>query len=130
MSGNKFSCGIWAPCLSYSDDQFWLIYTNVRSWNDGAWKDTPNFLTTAKSIEGPWTDPVFINASGFDPSLFHDDDGRKWFVNMEWDYRKTGDKQFSGILIQEYSPDEKKLIGDIHKIFLGTDIGLLECPYI
>ena len=38
---------------------------------------------------------MFLNCSGFDPSLFHDDDGRKWLVNMEWDYRKTGSGQFS-----------------------------------
>lgn len=35
MAGNSASCGIWAPCLSYSDGKFWLIYTNVRSWNKG-----------------------------------------------------------------------------------------------
>ena len=68
MAGNVASCGIWAPCLSYADNKFWLVYTNVRSWNKGPWKDTPNFLTTASSIEGPWSDPVFLNASGFDAS--------------------------------------------------------------
>jgi xylan 1,4-beta-xylosidase len=111
MEGCLPSCGIWAPCLSHSDGLFWLIFTNVRSWASGPWKDTPNYLTTAPSIEGPWSDPVFLNCSGFDPSLFHDDDGRKWFVNMEWDYRKTGSKQFSGILLQEYKPSEKRLVG-------------------
>ncbi len=130
MAGNKASCGIWAPCLTYSDGLFWLIYTNVRSWNDGPWKDTPNYLTTAKSIEGPWSDPVFMNASGFDASMFHDDDGKKWFVNMEWDYRALGPRQFSGILVQEYNPKAKKLVGDVHKVFLGTDIGLVEGPHI
>ena len=89
MAGNKASCGIWAPCLTYCESEklFYLIYTNVRSWNDGPWKDTPNYLTTAPSIEGPWSDPVFMNASGFDASMFHDDDGKHWYINMEWDYR-------------------------------------------
>src|SRR5574344_2617896 len=93
MNGERFSCGIWAPCLSYADGKFWLIYTNVRNWNFGTMKDVPNFLTTAPSIEGPWSDPVFMDASGFDASLFHDDNGRHWFINMEWDYRKTGDRK-------------------------------------
>lgn len=130
MSGCYESCGIWAPCLSYSNGKFWLIYTNVRSWNRGPWKDTPNFLTTAESIEGPWSDPVFLNGSGFDPSMFHDDDGRHWLVNMEWDYRKKGPNQFSGLLLQEYDEKEKRLIGDVKKIFYGTDIGCVEGPHL
>jgi xylan 1,4-beta-xylosidase len=131
MLGNPSSCGIWAPCLSYSGGLFHLIYTNVRSWNSGPWKDTPNYLTTAPSIEGPWSDPVFLNASGFDPSLFHDDDGKKWFVNMEWDYRQQDDAyKFTGILLQEYSPAEKKLVGPVRKIFSGTPIKLTEGPHL
>lgn len=130
MAGNKCSCGIWAPCLSYADNKYWLIYTNTRSWDDGPWKDTPNFLTTAENLEGPWSDPVFMNASGFDPSMFHDDDGKHWFINMEWDYRETGARQFSGILIQEYDDKKKELVGPVRKIFRGTDIGLVEGTHI
>jgi len=130
MDGAAASCGIWAPCLSYADGIFYLIYTNVRSWNSGPWKDTPNFLTTAPSIEGPWSDPVYLDSSGFDPSLFHDNDGKKWLVNMEWDYRKSGIHQFSGILLQEYSPAEKKLTGPIRKIFPGSSIGMVEGPHL
>ncbi|MDR3160430.1 MAG: glycoside hydrolase family 43 protein [Spirochaetaceae bacterium] len=131
MTGNPPSCGIWAPCLSHDGRLFHLIYTNVRSWADGPWKDAPNFLTTAPSIEGPWSDPVFLNASGFDPSLFHDDDGRKWLVNMEWDYRKNdGTDRFTGILLQEYSPAKKRLVGKTRKIFTGTAFKLLEAPHL
>jgi len=25
MRGNPDSCGVWAPCLSFSDGQFWLV---------------------------------------------------------------------------------------------------------
>jgi len=130
MEGCLPSCGIWAPCLSCSDGLFWLIYTNVRSWNSGVWKDTPNYLTTAPSIDGPWSDPVYLNSSGFDPSLFHDDDGTKWLVNMEWDYRQRGKKQFSGIVLQKYSPARKKLTGPVKKIFPGSHIALVEGPHL
>jgi xylan 1,4-beta-xylosidase len=130
MAGNPASGGIWAPCLSYDGALFYLIYTNVRSWASGPWKDTPNFLVTAPSIAGPWSDPVFLNCSGFDPSLFHDDDGRKWLVNMEWDYRKKQGGQFTGILLQEYSPAEKRLTGEPRKIFTGTAQELVEGPHL
>ena len=133
MEGARSSCGVWAPCLSYSGGLFWLIYTNVRTWNAGPWKDCPNYLVTAPSIEGPWSDPVFLNCSGFDPSLFHDDDGKKWLVNMEWDYRRSVDPegpQFSGILLQEYSTAEKKLVGPAGKIFKGSPISCVEGPHL
>ena len=86
MRGNPDSCGIWAPCLSYADGRFWLVYTDVKRL-DGAFKDAPNYITTCEKIDGRWSDPWFVNASGFDPSLFHDDDGRKWFVNVQWNHR-------------------------------------------
>jgi xylan 1,4-beta-xylosidase len=131
MRGNASSCGIWAPCLSYSGGLFYLVFTNVRSWNRGPWKDTPNFLTTAPSIEGPWSDPVFLDASGFDASFFHDDDGTKWLVNMEWDYRKDkGSDRFTGILLQEYSPHKKRLVGKPKKIYAGTALKLTEGPHL
>ena len=51
---------------------------------DGNFKDAHNYLVTAPAITGPWSDPIYMNSSGFDPSLFHDDDGRKWFLNQQW----------------------------------------------
>ena len=102
MRGNPDSGGIWAPCLSYSDGLYWLIYTDVKRL-DGNFKDAHNYLTTCETIDGEWSDPVYMNSSGFDPSLFHDDDGRKWFVNMVWDHRHLHNR-FGGIYLQEYSP--------------------------
>ncbi len=75
MRGNPNSGGIWAPCLTYADGLFWLIYTDVRTWT-GGFKDVRNFLVTSPAIEGPWSEPVFMNGVGFDASLFHDD-GRR-----------------------------------------------------
>jgi xylan 1,4-beta-xylosidase len=37
---------------------------------------------------------------------------------------------FAGILIQEYDPKSKKLVGPIKNIFQGTEIGLVEGPHI
>ncbi|HMH65138.1 MAG TPA: glycoside hydrolase family 43 protein, partial [Rhizomicrobium sp.] len=83
----------------------------------------------AKTIDGEWSDPAYINSSGFDPSLFHDDDGKKWFVNMLWDHR-PGQNRFAGIVAQEYSPADKKLIGERVNIFKGTPLGLTEAPHL
>ncbi len=128
MTGNPNSCGIWAPCLSYDNGTFYLIYTDVKTFR-GEFKDAHNYLVTANDIMGEWSDPIYLNSSGFDPSLFHDTDGRKWFVNMIWDHRK-GIHPFGGILLQEYSEKEKKLVGPITNIFKGTEIGMVEGPHI
>ena len=129
MAGVPDSGGVWAPCLTYNDGIFYLLYTNVRSF-DGHWafKDTPNYLVTTDDILGDWSDPIYLNSSGFDSSLFHDDDGRTWLVNMIMDHRQS--RYFGGIVLQEYDKVKKKLVGDIHHIFEGTELGRTEGPHI
>ena len=70
MQGIRPSDGIWAPCLSYSQEEklFYLVYTNMH--NSAVIWDSPNYLVTAPSIEGPWSEPVYLNSVGFDPSMF------------------------------------------------------------
>lgn len=124
LRGVADSAGVWAPSLSYADGLFWLVYSIVRTV-DSPYKDVDNLLITAASIEGPWSDPVFLNASGFDPSLFHDEDGRKWLLNMEWDHR-DGRPAFAGILLQEYDPAKGLLIGSPRSILTHDE--LIEGP--
>ncbi len=128
MRGDPDSCGVWAPCLTHDGTQFWLVYTDVKR-KDGSFKDAHNYIVTAPTIEGPWSDPVYINSSGFDPSLFHDEDGRKWFVNMLWDHR-VRPLLFEGIALQEYDPVAQKLVGPRKNIFTGTDLKLVEGPHL
>ena len=128
MRGDPDSCGIWAPCLTHDGTLFYLVYTDVKR-KDGSFKDAHNYIVTAPAIEGPWSDPVYVNSSGFDPSLFHDDDGRKWFVNMLWDHRARP-LLFAGIALQEYDPKAKKLVGPRKNIFQGTELKLVEGPHL
>lgn len=137
MLGDPDSCGVWAPCLSYADGLFWLIYTDVKRFgrtsvagaSGASMRDFHNYLVTSPQIDGDWSDPVYLNSSGFDPSLFHDDDGRKYLVNMLWDHR-PGANRFAGIILQEYSVKEHKLIGERINIFKGTSLGLTEAPHL
>jgi len=128
MRGEPNGGGVWAPGLSWSDGLFYLIYTDMKRWA-GQVKDCHNYLVTAASVEGPWSERVPLNSSGFDPSLFHDTDGRKWMVNMLWDFRSC-QSGFGGILLQEYSAEEKRLVGEPSLIFRGTELGLVEGPHL
>lgn len=129
MKGNRDSGGIWAPDLSYADGKFWLVYTDVKV-TEGAFKDMTNYLTTAENVEGPWSDPIKLNGVGFDASLFHDEDGKKYLVQMEWDHREYH-HPFNGIKLTEYSVEEKRLLPETSKIiYKGTDVKLVEGPHI
>jgi xylan 1,4-beta-xylosidase len=137
LRGDPDSCGVWAPCLSYADGLFWLIYTDVKRYgrttvggaSGASLRDFHNYLVTSPTIDGEWSDPVFLNSSGFDPSLFHDDDGRKYLANMLWDGR-PGSNRFAGIVLQEYSHQARALIDEPKLIFRGTPLGLTEGPHL
>jgi xylan 1,4-beta-xylosidase len=68
---------------------------------------------------------VTLNSIGFDPSLFHDDNGRKWLVNMMWDFRPNRNR-FAGIVVQEYDHLTRRLTGSMTRI-LAKDV-LTEGP--
>ena len=126
LRGANPSDGVWAPCLSHDGIRFYLIYTDMKSRRVRFW-DCNNYLVSAEQIEGPWSEPVYLNSSGFDPSLFHNDDGRKWLLNMLQDPR-DGQNRFAGIVLQEYSPVQQKLVGEPQLIFQGTSLGITEGP--
>ncbi|GGK91771.1 glycoside hydrolase family 43 protein [Mangrovihabitans endophyticus] len=127
LLGTPDSGGVWAPCLSYADGLFHLVFTNVAGYAGGFW-DTPNFLTTAPSPAGPWSPPVPLHARGFDPSLFHDD-GRSWLLSVQCDWR-PGRAWAGGIVAQEYDRARRTLTGDAVIIFDGTGAGCTEGPHV
>jgi xylan 1,4-beta-xylosidase len=137
MRGGPDSCGVWAPCLTYADGLFHLVYTDVKRYgrtttagaSGASLRDFHNYLVTSARIDGDWSEPIYLNSSGFDPSLFHDEDRRKYLVNMLWDHR-PGQNRFAGIVLQEYSPAERRLVGQRHLIFTGTALGFTEGPHL
>lgn len=129
MKGNPSSGGIWAPDLSYADGRFWLIYTDVKVVN-GAFKDCVNYLVTADDIRGPWSAPIRINGVGFDSSLFHDDDGRKYLVQQTWDFREYH-HSFNGITLTEFDVDAMRLKPETARtIWDGTAVKVVEGPHL
>jgi len=109
LRGIPDSGGVWAPSLSHSDGLFWLAYSIVRSV-DGDDKDIDNYLVTAESIDGPWSEPVHLGSRGFDFSFFHDPDGTHWIVGVQWDQRPEH-PSFGGLVLEQYLADEKRTSG-------------------
>ena len=73
LDGVKCSDGIYAPTIRFHDGTFYIITTWVCA---GVYK---NFYVTATNPAGPWSDPIWYDQSGIDPSLLFDDDGKVYF---------------------------------------------------
>ncbi len=122
MMGNPPSCGIWAPCLSYDGEKFYLVYTDVKNKN-GRFYNTHNFVVTTRDIQnGEWSEPTYLNSVGFDPSLFHDADGKKYLVNMLF--------KFKGITVQEVNPETFAPIGERKLVYGGSGLRCTEGPHM
>lgn len=65
------SGGIYAPTLRYHNGKFYMVTTNVA---------VGNFFVYADDPAGEWSEPVWLEHKGIDPSLFFDDDGKVYFT--------------------------------------------------
>ncbi|MCR5415765.1 MAG: glycoside hydrolase family 43 protein [Pseudobutyrivibrio sp.] len=121
--------GVWAPDLSYceSEDKFYIVFGVMNNMN-ARYFDVDNYLMTADKIEGPWSEPVYLHSAGFDASIFHDDDGKKYILSLDWETRDNYEKP--GVInIVEYDPNGKKIIGYPRRFWRGaTNRGCIEAP--
>lgn len=125
------SKGVWAPCLTWCEEDglFYLVYSIMNSMN-ARFFDVDNFLITAPDLRGPWSEPVYLHSAGFDASLFHDGDGRKWVVSLEWETRDGYEKP-GAICLTEYDREQKRVVGLPRRIWRGgTDRGCIEGPHL
>lgn len=123
--------GVWAPCLTYceEEDSFYVIYGVMNSMN-ARYFDVDNYLIKAKDIRGPWTEPVYLHSAGFDASILHDDDGRKYIVSLEWEIRDGYEKP-GVICVAEYDTKNKCLKEYPKRVYNGgTDRGCIEAPHL
>ena len=66
--------GVWAPSIRYHNNEFYIYYPDP---------DFGIYLTKAKNILGPWTDPVLVEAGKglIDPCPLWDADGKNYLVH-------------------------------------------------
>src|SRR5690625_4119952 len=74
-TGIRSSGGLYAPTIRHDGEKYWVVCTLVA--HEGR-HPGGNFVVTATSIDGPWSDPVWFDVEGIDPSVFFDDDGSAW----------------------------------------------------
>jgi len=119
--GLGISRGIFAPAISHHDGVFYIVCTMVDAGG--------NFVITATDPAGPWSDPVWLEFDGIDPSIFFDDStGRAWIVNNgEPPDRKPLYDGHRAIWIQEWDTASRRPIGP-RKIIINGGVDLAAKP--
>lgn len=115
------SRGVFAPSIEHRDGLFYVFNTHV----DGR----GNYVVTAKSASGPWSDPVWLPEleHGIDPSMFVDDDGRAYVLHNG---PPEGAPLYDGhraIWMQEFDRARLKLHGP-RKVLVNGGVDLSKKP--
>ncbi len=129
LRGVPDSGGVWAPALSHDGRRFFLTYAVVSARQGWPLTAVANYMVTAGAIDGPWSEPVFLDGGGWDPSLFHGPDGRVYLVRASLDLR-PGRGPMRGVAVQELSADRQRLLGQPRLVHTGTSAGCTEGPHI
>lgn len=105
--------GVFAVTIRYHEGLFYLINTCVQCEQGG------NFYITASDPSGPWSDPVWLDTPGIDPSLMWDDDGKCYYVG-HGNLKETQDwPDQQGAWIQELDLEQKKMVGPRKQLSYG-----------
>ena len=71
FSGLGINRGLFAPAIAHDGERYWIANTCIDCGS--------NFVITATDPAGPWSDPVWLDFGGIDPSLYFEG-GRAWIV--------------------------------------------------
>ena len=128
LDGYWSSSGLYAPTLRHHDGTFWLVCTLVDQ-RDGS--RGGNFLVTATDPAGPWSDPVWLDVDGIDPSLFFADDGRVWLHGTRLAREPLWHDQ-TEVWLRELDPRTGELLGAEHVLWHGALTGAVwaEGPHL
>ncbi|MFS0725142.1 family 43 glycosylhydrolase [Paenibacillus sp. 1P07SE] len=106
------SFGVFAPDISYADGKYWVVVPYYH----GQPRCT-NILYLADRPEGPYDNGTVLNHHFIDPSIFHDENGRKYLA-------------FGGGWIHELAADGSSLIGEARQVWPGTGGAAPEAPHV
>lgn len=112
--------GLFAPAISHHDGVFYLVCTMISGKG--------NFVITATDPAGPWSDPVWLDFPGIDPSLFFEDNGRAWLVhNGDAPDDKPLYEGHRAVWLREFDPVAKGIVGE-PRLLVNGGVDLTKKP--
>ena len=97
--------GYWAPDISYYEGRFYI--TATYRLNDDGRVYRKQMVTSSDKPEGPYCEPIYLDEDGIDPSIFTDDDGKRYMLLNR------------GARIFEISADGKKQLSEAKLLYYG-----------
>ncbi|HCL03863.1 MAG TPA: glycoside hydrolase family 43 protein [Lachnoclostridium phytofermentans] len=116
LQGVSSSGGVFAPSIRYNEGRFYMTTTNATTQQ--------NFFVWTDNIYGEWSDPMFIDQDGIDPSLFFED-GKSYFMSNGSDA-----EGISGIVQCEIDINTSKKLSPSKTIWQGSGGRYLEGPHL
>jgi alpha-N-arabinofuranosidase len=114
----RSSGGIYAPTIREYDGRFYMVTTNVSGGG--------NFYVYTDDIYGEWSEPIFVDQSGIDPSLYFEDN-KTYFVSNGNDPDKN---YIPGIQLCEIDINTGKKLTESKYIWHGSGGRYVEAPHI
>ncbi len=116
LDGLEGGRGYWAPDISYYKGKYYICAT--YRLNDTGTVYRKQMVVSADRPEGPYSEPVFLDEDGIDPSIFTDDDGRRYMLLNR------------GARIFEISEEADRQIGEARLLFYGDYKRAPEGPHL
>ena len=121
LDGQGVSRGLFAPAIRYNKGIFYVTCTQVDRGG--------NFIVTAKSPAGPWSNPSWLPViNGIDPSPFFDDNGKAYIIYNS--IPPDNKSLYSGhrtIRMVEIDPVRLKIIGQ-EKLLINGGVDITKKP--
>ncbi|MFA9378711.1 MAG: glycoside hydrolase family 43 protein [Lachnotalea sp.] len=110
------SGGVFAPSIRYHNGRYYMTTTNDTTHQ--------NFYVWTDDIYSEWSDPIFVNQGGIDPSLYFEGE-RTYFMSNGED-----DEGINGIVQCEINIETGKKLTASITIWQGTGGRFIEGPHM
>lgn len=101
--------GFWAPDISYNKGKFYI--TATLRYNDTEEVRRSQMVVWSEKAEGPYSKPTYIDEDGIDPSIFTDDDGKRYMLLNRgariFEISENGDKKISEAKLLWYGAQKR-----------------------